>query len=183
MQTLVKQPRLQTREINAWEVMIYDDQMGFVFQSYLSNRLSPTCIKLVRLGPVMTGAAQPEYTITADDYDSMVAIECVPMDERGRRVSCPASFLEEWKNSQNVAHRFFLLTLPNSSSFCMHSLAFCVWGFPGFQGDLVTVMANDGNWITRGQLWHILDLQLSGSAATSCFFRLMIGLHNIKRMI
>lgn len=34
-----------------------------------------------------TGAAQPEYTITADDCDSMVAIECVPMDERGRRVS------------------------------------------------------------------------------------------------
>jgi len=47
------------------------------------------------------GAAQPEYTITADDCDSMVAIECVPMDECGRR------------------------------------------------GDLVTVMANDGNWISR----------------------------------
>jgi hypothetical protein len=35
---------------------------------------------------VITGAAQPEYTITADDCDSMVAVECVPMDERGRRV-------------------------------------------------------------------------------------------------
>lgn len=35
---------------------------------------------------IFTGAAQPEYTITADDCDSMVAIECVPMDERGRRV-------------------------------------------------------------------------------------------------
>ncbi|XP_073395816.1 uncharacterized protein [Physcomitrium patens] len=46
-------------------------------------------------------AAQPEYTITADDCDSMVAIECVPMDECGRR------------------------------------------------GDLVTVMANDGNAISR----------------------------------
>ena len=68
--------------------MIYDDQMGFIFQSYLSDSLSPTCIKLVTLFPAMTGAAQPEYTITADDYDSMVAIECVPMDERGRRVSC-----------------------------------------------------------------------------------------------
>lgn len=49
---------------------------------------------------MIEGAAQPEYTITADDYDNMVAIECVPMDERGRR------------------------------------------------GDLVTVMANDGNWIS-----------------------------------
>ena len=34
----------------------------------------------------VAGAAQPEYTITADDCDNMVAIECVPMDERGRRV-------------------------------------------------------------------------------------------------
>ncbi|KAG0615413.1 hypothetical protein M758_5G039300 [Ceratodon purpureus] len=50
---------------------------------------------------MIEGAAQPEYTITADDCDSMVAIECVPMDERGRR------------------------------------------------GDLVIVMANDGNWISR----------------------------------
>jgi hypothetical protein len=35
---------------------------------------------------LIAGAAQPEYTITADDCDNMVAIECVPMDERGRRV-------------------------------------------------------------------------------------------------
>lgn len=42
---------------------------------------------LVQLFFHKTGAAQPEYTITADDCDSMVAIECVPMDERGRRVS------------------------------------------------------------------------------------------------
>ncbi|XP_024374953.1 uncharacterized protein [Physcomitrium patens] len=53
---------------------------------------------------MIEGAAQPEYTITADDCDSMVAIECVPMDERGRR------------------------------------------------GDLVTVMANDGNWINRDSM-------------------------------
>lgn len=39
-----------------------------------------------------TGAAQPEYTITADDCDSMVAIECVPMDERGRRVSTDVKY-------------------------------------------------------------------------------------------
>lgn len=41
---------------------------------------------------VITGAAQPEYTITADDYDNMVAIECVPMDERGRRVRSSLSY-------------------------------------------------------------------------------------------
>ncbi|KAL2632751.1 hypothetical protein R1flu_004230 [Riccia fluitans] len=31
------------------------------------------------------GAAQPEYTVTADDCDTLIAIECVPMDERNRR--------------------------------------------------------------------------------------------------
>eukprot|EP00850_Spirogloea_muscicola_P021717 SM000259S08739 [mRNA] locus=s259:141724:145733:+ [translate_table: standard] len=31
------------------------------------------------------GAAQPEYTITADDCNTIVAIECVPMDEQNRR--------------------------------------------------------------------------------------------------
>jgi hypothetical protein len=33
------------------------------------------------------GAGQPEYMITADDCDSKLAIDCVPMDEKGRRVS------------------------------------------------------------------------------------------------
>ncbi|KAL3694952.1 hypothetical protein R1sor_008603 [Riccia sorocarpa] len=31
------------------------------------------------------GAAQPEYTVTADDCETLIAIECVPMDERNRR--------------------------------------------------------------------------------------------------
>lgn len=31
------------------------------------------------------GAAQPDYVITADDIDNVVAVECVPMDERNRR--------------------------------------------------------------------------------------------------
>jgi hypothetical protein len=35
----------------------------------------------------VTGAGQPEYMITADDCDSKLAIDCVPMDEKGRRVS------------------------------------------------------------------------------------------------
>ncbi|KAG0587598.1 hypothetical protein KC19_2G176400 [Ceratodon purpureus] len=47
------------------------------------------------------GAAQPEYVITADDCDNVVAVECVPMDERNRR------------------------------------------------GELVKVMVNEGNWISR----------------------------------
>jgi hypothetical protein len=33
----------------------------------------------------VTGAGQPEYMITADDCDSKLAIDCVPMDEKGRR--------------------------------------------------------------------------------------------------
>jgi hypothetical protein len=33
----------------------------------------------------VTGAGQPEYMITADDCDIKLAIDCVPMDEMGRR--------------------------------------------------------------------------------------------------
>jgi hypothetical protein len=73
---------------------------------------------------MIDGAAQPEYTITADDCDSMVAIECVPMDERGRR------------------------------------------------GDLVTVMANDGNWITQEPMMHdqIESYMTSGQASFEVSF-------------
>jgi hypothetical protein len=34
----------------------------------------------------MTGAGQPEYMITADDCESKVMINCVPMDEHSRQV-------------------------------------------------------------------------------------------------
>ncbi|CAM6128105.1 unnamed protein product [Calypogeia fissa] len=41
------------------------------------------------------GAAQPEYTVTADDCDTMIAIECVPMDERNRRGDLVTVFANE----------------------------------------------------------------------------------------
>eukprot|EP00250_Pteridium_aquilinum_P010728 c19590_g1_i2 orf=161-2509(+) len=31
------------------------------------------------------GAAQPEYTITADDVDTLLSLECTPMDDRNRK--------------------------------------------------------------------------------------------------
>jgi len=41
------------------------------------------------------GAAQPEYTITADDVDAWIAIECVPMDERSRKGKLVKVFANE----------------------------------------------------------------------------------------
>jgi hypothetical protein len=33
-----------------------------------------------------SGATNPEYGVTADDVDKLIAVECIPMDERGHQV-------------------------------------------------------------------------------------------------
>ncbi|KAJ7536086.1 hypothetical protein O6H91_12G056000 [Diphasiastrum complanatum] len=43
------------------------------------------------------GAAQPVYTITADDCDTIIAIHCVPMDERERK----GELVKVYANDQN----------------------------------------------------------------------------------
>lgn len=32
------------------------------------------------------GATNPDYIVTADDVDKLIAVECIPMDEQGRQV-------------------------------------------------------------------------------------------------
>jgi len=32
------------------------------------------------------GATNPEYVVTADDVDKLIAVECIPMDDKGRQV-------------------------------------------------------------------------------------------------
>lgn len=33
-----------------------------------------------------SGATNPEYVVTADDVDKLIAVECIPMDDQGRQV-------------------------------------------------------------------------------------------------
>lgn len=33
-----------------------------------------------------SGATNPEYIVTADDVDKLIAVECIPMDEIGHQV-------------------------------------------------------------------------------------------------
>lgn len=33
-----------------------------------------------------SGATNPEYVVTADDVDKRIAVECIPMDDKGRQV-------------------------------------------------------------------------------------------------
>ena len=47
--------------------------MGFLLPYFLSEKLSP-------------GATNPEYVVTADDVDKLIAVECIPMDDQGRQV-------------------------------------------------------------------------------------------------
>ena len=32
------------------------------------------------------GATNPEYVVTADDIDKLIAVECIPMDDQGHQV-------------------------------------------------------------------------------------------------
>jgi len=41
------------------------------------------------------GAGQPEYTITADDVDACIAIQCTPLDKRGRQGNVVEVFVNE----------------------------------------------------------------------------------------
>ena len=33
-----------------------------------------------------SGATNPEYVVTADDVDKIIAVECIPMDDQGHQV-------------------------------------------------------------------------------------------------
>lgn len=35
---------------------------------------------------IYPGATNPEYVVTADDVDKLIAVECIPMDDQGRQV-------------------------------------------------------------------------------------------------
>lgn len=37
-------------------------------------------------GRTDSGATNPEYVVTADDVDKLIAVECIPMDDQGRQV-------------------------------------------------------------------------------------------------
>ena len=39
-----------------------------------------------------SGATNPEYIVTADDVDKIIAVECIPMDDQGRQVSMQLIF-------------------------------------------------------------------------------------------
>lgn len=40
-----------------------------------------------------SGATNPEYIVTADDVDKLIAVECIPMDDQGRQVhTCNSLF-------------------------------------------------------------------------------------------
>ncbi|XP_057871763.2 uncharacterized protein LOC131078111 isoform X1 [Cryptomeria japonica] len=43
------------------------------------------------------GASQPDYTVTADDVDALIAIECVPIDDRNRK----GELVKVFANDQN----------------------------------------------------------------------------------
>ena len=40
-----------------------------------------------------SGATDPEYIVTADDFDNLIAVECIPMDDIGNQVFYHRSYV------------------------------------------------------------------------------------------
>ncbi|KAH9771176.1 hypothetical protein KPL71_012612 [Citrus sinensis] len=52
------------------------------------------------------GATNPEYVVTADDVDKLIAVECIPMDDQGRQIKVPCGLSTQ-----------FVLTFSDGSSY------------------------------------------------------------------
>lgn len=53
------------------------------------------------------GATNPEYVVTADDVDKLIAVECIPMDDQGRQVhTCNDFFFYLLFHYQKKVHAF-----------------------------------------------------------------------------
>lgn len=59
-----------------------------------------------------TGATNPEYVVTADDVDKLIAVECIPMDDQGRQ----GEIVRLFANDQNkiTCGKFTRLIVLNS---------------------------------------------------------------------
>jgi len=65
------------------------------------------------------GAASPEYVVTVDDCDAVVAIECVPMNDQGQRVECLEQYLDGTCVSETVGAACSVCeSLPISTRYC-----------------------------------------------------------------
>ncbi|KAH9771182.1 hypothetical protein KPL71_012612 [Citrus sinensis] len=47
------------------------------------------------------GATNPEYVVTADDVDKLIAVECIPMDDQGRQMDSS----ENWEQATLILRR------------------------------------------------------------------------------
>ncbi|CAL5381031.1 unnamed protein product [Camellia sinensis] len=47
------------------------------------------------------GATNPEYVVTADDVDKLIAVECIPMDDQGHQGNTKGELVKRFANDQN----------------------------------------------------------------------------------
>jgi hypothetical protein len=78
------------------------------------------------------GATHPEYIVTADDVDKLIAVECIPMDDQGRQVKY-RDFSGIYSFNESVVSKDVLLIM---------------------QGELVRLFANDQNKIRCGNVFN-----------------------------
>ncbi|KAJ4721441.1 Toll/interleukin-1 receptor (TIR) domain-containing protein [Melia azedarach] len=75
------------------------------------------------------GAINPDYVVTADDVDKMIAVECVPMDDQGlqgelvrlfandqNKIKCDSDMQSEIDMHISTGHAMFSILLPMDSS-------------------------------------------------------------------
>lgn len=78
------------------------------------------------------GATHPEYVVTADDVDKLIAVECIPMDDQGRQVKF-WDFSGMYSDNDLIDFKKVILIM---------------------QGELVRLFANDQNKIRCGNVFN-----------------------------
>ena len=108
------------------------------------------------------GATNPEYVVAADDVDKLIAVECIPMDDKGHQVFNQKRF-ELWFKIYFAYHRFRKWNLEGLPVFYSKF-------FSNYQGELVKLFANDQKKIKCGKLIKILRTSLL-SCNSLCIFQ------------
>ncbi|KAK9067872.1 hypothetical protein SSX86_011983 [Deinandra increscens subsp. villosa] len=114
------------------------------------------------------GATNPEYVVTADDVDKLIAVECIPMDDRGRQV-------------HDMVNTFVSSMCTNHISIVINGIQ--VYNLPqkllmlkltDFQGEIVRVFANEKTKITCDpEMQQDIDNYMSAGQASFSALLLM----------
>ncbi|CAJ1948690.1 unnamed protein product [Sphenostylis stenocarpa] len=78
-------------------VRLLEDGTRHYIEGRLDKSLGILFFEILCLFAGWSGATNPEYVVTADDVDKLIAVECIPMDDKGRQ----GELVKLFANDQN----------------------------------------------------------------------------------